>query len=87
VRDNIAAEIGALKASPGEDMTVLGSGSVVAQLAAAGLIDEYQLVLSPIALGGGRALFAGLPARLSFKRDSVRAFDNGNVVLTYVPAG
>lgn len=87
VRDDIAAEIGAIKATSGEVMTILGSGSIVAQLAAAGLIDEYQLVLSPVALGGGRTLFAGLPAHLPLKRTGVRAFGNGNVVVTYTPAG
>ena len=48
----------ALKASPGPGIAILGSGSLVAQLSAAGLIDEYQLVVIPVALGAGRTLFA-----------------------------
>ena len=69
-----------LKASDGPGVTVLGSGSLVAQLGAAGLVDEYQLVIIPIALGGGRALFtAGRQLRLIDQR----AFRCGNVVVTY----
>jgi dihydrofolate reductase len=69
-----------LKASDGPDVTVLGSGSVAAQLGAAGLVDEYQLVIIPVALGGGRTLFtAGRQLRLIDQR----AFRCGNVVVTY----
>jgi dihydrofolate reductase len=69
-----------LKASDGPDVTVLGSGSVTAQVGAAGLIDEYQLVIIPVALGGGRTLFtAGCQLRLIDQR----AFRCGNVVVTY----
>ncbi|HTB59548.1 MAG TPA: dihydrofolate reductase family protein [Polyangia bacterium] len=69
-----------LKASDGPDVTVLGSGSVAAQLGAAGLVDEYQLVIIPVALGGGRTLFtAGRQLRLIDQR----AFRCGNVVVSY----
>ena len=36
--------------SPGPDLFILGSGSIVGQLADAGLIDEYQIVTNPIVL-------------------------------------
>lgn len=69
-----------LKASDGPDITVLGSGSVVARLGAAGLVDEYQFVIVPVALGGGRTLFTkGQELRLVDQR----AFRCGNVVVTY----
>ena len=69
-----------LKASAGPDLTVLGSGSVAGQLGAAGLVDEYQLVIIPVALGGGRTPFTtGCPLRLVDQR----AFRCGNVVVTY----
>lgn len=73
----------ALKHGDGPGITVLGSGSVVAQLAEAGLVDEYQLVILPIALGAGRTLFT---ARHELRRVDHRAFDCGNVVVTYAPA-
>lgn len=79
------AEIRRRKRLPGDDMTILGSGSIVAPLAAAGLVDQIQLVVVPIALGGGRTPFAGATERLSFRLTDSRAFRNGNVVLTYAP--
>jgi dihydrofolate reductase len=76
----LLSAVGDLKASDGPDVTVLGSGSVAAQLGAAGLVDEYQLVIIPIALGGGRTLFTtGRQLRLIDQR----AFRCGNVVVTY----
>ena len=57
----------------------------VAQFAAAGLADEYQLVVNPIALGGGRTLFDGLKERLELKFTRTRAFKKGNVLLCYRP--
>ena len=65
------------------DLVVLGSGSVVSQLAQADLVDELQLVLVPIVLGQGRTLFEGLDHRLSLHLDKSRTFGNGNVVLWY----
>jgi dihydrofolate reductase len=65
---------------------ILGSGSVVAQLAAAELIDSYQLVVCPVALGAGRTLFDGLPKPASLKLTASRAFANGKVVNTYARA-
>ena len=64
---NLAAEIRAIKQEPGDDMAILGSGSIVAQLAGEGLIDEYQLVINPIVLGGGRTLFEGVEHKLSLR--------------------
>src|SRR6187401_2336542 len=51
VKADPAAEVRKLKSEPGPALVMMGSGSIVAQLAAAGLIDEYQLVVTPVALG------------------------------------
>jgi dihydrofolate reductase len=69
-----------LKASDGPDITVLGSGSVAAQLGEAGVVDEYQFVIIPLALGGGRTVFARDCRLRLFEQ---RAFPGGNVVVTY----
>jgi dihydrofolate reductase len=69
-----------LKATDGPGIVVLGSGSVAGQLGDAGLVDEYQFVVIPVALGGGRTIFTkGGPLRLIEQR----AFACGNVVVTY----
>ena len=49
--------VSGIKSSNGPDIVVLGSGSVAAQLGDAGLVDEYQFVIIPVALGGGRTVF------------------------------
>jgi len=73
-----------LKQQTGKDLVVLGSGTIVTQLANAGLVDEYQLVVKPVALGRGRPLFEGVTAPLSLRLTSSRAFKSGSVVLDYV---
>ncbi len=81
-----AVEIRKMKREPGEDMVILGSGSIVSQLAQAGLIDEYHVVVNPIVLGKGRTMFEGVKEKRSLKLTKTRAFGNGNVLLCYEPA-
>lgn len=76
----LISAVRALKAGTGPDITILGSGSIVAQLGAVGLVDAYQLVIVPIALGAGRTLFTRPQA---LKLVAQRAFENGNVVVSY----
>jgi dihydrofolate reductase len=73
----------ALKASDGPGIVVLGSGSVAMQLGDAGLVDEYQFVIIPIALGSGRTVFS---KRGKLKLVEQRTFKNGKVVVTYAAA-
>jgi dihydrofolate reductase len=74
-----------MKSEPGKGMVILGSGSIVSQLALAGLIDEFQIIVNPIALGGGRTLFEGIHEQLSLKLTNSRVFRNGRVFLCYEP--
>ena len=85
VKGDIAAEIRKMKKEPGEGMAILGSGSVVSQLAQEGLIDEYQIVVNPVVLGKGRTMFDGIKGKLTLKLTKTRAFGNGNVLLCYEP--
>jgi dihydrofolate reductase len=76
----LVAAVHRLKSEDGPTLTVLGSGSIAAQLGAAGLVDTYQFVIVPIALGGGRTIFkTGCPLRLVDQR----VFRCGKVVVTY----
>jgi dihydrofolate reductase len=84
---DVAAEVRRLKAAPGPDLVILGSGSIVAQLAEAGLVDEYQIVVNPVVLGRGRTLFEGVTHRVPLTLKRSRSFSNGNVVSWYEPAG
>jgi dihydrofolate reductase len=85
VKKDVTAAMRTMKAQPGDDMAILGSGRIVCPLAEAGLIDEYQVVVTPVVLGGGRTMFDGLSKKLALKRTKTRAFGNGNVLLCYEP--
>lgn len=83
VKGDPAAEVRRLKQEQGSDLTILGSGSIVAQLAQEGLIDEYQILLNPVVIGRGKTMFEGVKDRLALKLTGTRTFRNGNVLLTY----
>ena len=74
-----------MKKEPGDGITILGSGSVVSQLAREGLIDEYMVVVNPVVLGKGRTMFEGVDKKLDLKLTKSRVFGNGNVFLSYEP--
>jgi dihydrofolate reductase len=86
VSADLTGELSRLKAGKGPDMSILGSGSIVAQVATAGLLDELQIMLVPVTLGAGKRLFDGIPRSLSWRRDNSRQFSNGNVFISYRPA-
>jgi dihydrofolate reductase len=83
VKEDIAAAVRRMKAESGPDMTILGSGSIVKQLAEAGLIDSYQLVVHPIVLGAGRTMFDGLARPVTLTCTDSRSLPGGKVVLSY----
>jgi dihydrofolate reductase len=80
LKGDLVSAVRELKAQAGPHLAVLGSGSVAAILGAAGLVDEYQFVIIPVALGGGRSVFT---TRRELRLVGQRAFKNGNVVVTY----
>jgi len=83
VMTDLIADMKRLKQENGADMTILGSGSVIAQLAAARLIDEYQFMIDPVVLGAGRSPFHGLPELQRLKLIENRQFSSGVVLLSY----
>jgi len=85
VKSGLAAEIRKMKKEAEEDMAIMGSGSIVSQLAQEGLIDEFQIVVNPVVLGKGKTMFDGVKEKLSLKQTKTRTFGNGNVLLCYEP--
>ena len=85
VKDDVVGAVRRMKDETGPDMAILGSGSIVKQLAGAGLIDTFQVVVNPVALGAGKSLFSGLAQQLELVLTDTRVFGNGSVVLWYVP--
>jgi dihydrofolate reductase len=85
IKGDVVAATRQLKQEPGPDMVILGSGSIVAQLTDARLIDEYQIALCAVVLGAGRTMFEGVKQKLDLTLKKTRTFGNGNVVLWYEP--
>ena len=77
---DLVKAVGDLKASDGPDITVLGSGSVAAQLGEAGLVDEFQFVSSRLRSAMGAPCSR---RRRKLRLVEQRAFRCGNVVVTY----
>ena len=86
VKTDPATEMRSLKKESNDDMVILGSGSIVSQLAQAGLIDEFQMVVNPVILGEGRTMFDGLKHSLDLRLTRNRVFNSGNAFLCYEPA-
>lgn len=87
VKGDLVPEMRRMKKDSASDMVVLGSGSIVSQLAAEGLFDEYQFVITPCIIGEGRTMFEDLEQKLTLTFVQSRTFANGNVFLRYEPAG
>jgi dihydrofolate reductase len=85
IKGDLAAEVRKLKQESGPDMVILGSGTIVSQLAQQSLIDEYQLAVSPIVLGKGRTLFEGVKEKLNLRLARTRTVGNGTVFACYQP--
>nr|BFE58459.1 hypothetical protein GCM10020063_029850 [Dactylosporangium thailandense] len=80
---DLAATVAGLRRRPGGDIAVTGGSALARAAARQGLVDEYQLIVHPVALGAGRPLFdAAARPRLRDRRD----YDNGVLRPTYVPA-
>ena len=86
IKADIAPAVRKMKQESSLGMAILGGASIVAQLAQERLIDEFQIVLDPVALGAGKTMFQGIasPARLKLRNS--RQFKNGKVLLVYAPA-
>jgi len=85
ISGNIVEEVKKLKETSPKDMTILGSGSILTQFAEAGLIDDYQFMINPVALGAGEPIFKGLKNILNLELISVKTFKNGILLLNYKP--
>lgn len=81
---DIAAEIAALKTEPGKDLLAHGGASFAQSLVRLGLVDEYRLLVHPVVLGSGLALFDGASA-FDLTLISATTFASGVQGLVYQP--
>lgn len=80
---NLAEEIRELKTEPGKPIVAIGGAGFMQSLIATGLIDEYHLLIHPVALGAGLPLFGGPTMPLYLKLAGAKAFPKGIVVHSY----
>ena len=86
VRGGLAEEITALKSESGGDIIMAHGGAAFVQaLSRSGLIDEYRLIILPVALGNGLPLFQDLPRPLRVDLAEVKSFPDGTVIHVYRP--
>jgi dihydrofolate reductase len=84
VSGNIEEEVKKLKQSE-KDLTVLGSGSIVNQLTEAGLVDEFQIMIHPVAINNGTAFLKDIDKKIDLVLTKTRSFKSGIVLLCYQP--
>lgn len=85
VKEAVPKEIAKLKAGGEGLIAIFGSNTLVVSLIEHGLIDEFRIMICPLAIGDGTPLFHGLKKKLRLKLVSDRKFSNGNILLTYQP--
>lgn len=75
-----------LKEGDGPDIGLGCGAELLATLTEAGLIDVYQVLVIPKAIGRGKALWSGLDTPLPLRLVGTRTFSSGSVLLEYEPA-
>ncbi len=73
-----------LKALAGKDMHAVGGASLIGHLLDAGLVDELQIIVHPILLGAGKALFKDVKRRHALRTVGAAAIDGGKIDMRFV---
>ena len=85
-RGELADEIATLKREPGKDMLAWGGAAFAQSLSRLGLVDEYRLILQPVALGDGLPLFKDLGAPLRLELIDAQTYPTGATLHIYRPS-
>jgi dihydrofolate reductase len=87
VTGSLADQIGELKARPGNELQVHGSGQLAQALITGGLVDELRLMIFPVILGTGKQLFPREPIAAAMRLDDSGTSSTGVMMLTLRPDG
>lgn len=87
LRGDAVDTVAELKAQPGDDLSIIGSASLVRTLHAAGLIDHYTLLIHPLTLGSGMRLFEGPAPLTEFELAGSVATSKGVIIAHYSRRG
>lgn len=86
IKGDIVTAVKNLKQTPGNNLTILGSGTIITLFAAHGLIDEYQFMIDPVVIGKGNSIFKGISKQVDLKLIAAKALNSGIILATYAPA-
>jgi len=86
LKGDVPEVLAELKAQPGKDFLVMGSGELVQTLMKHNLVDEYVLLIHPLILGSGRRLFRDGSVYSALQLLNTKNTPNGVVIATYQPA-
>jgi dihydrofolate reductase len=86
ISGDVAEEIARVKRTPGKDIEMYGSASLMQTLIKHDLIDEYRLWIHPFVLGRGTRLFPADGHAAKLQLASSKTLGSGVVLLTYRPA-
>jgi dihydrofolate reductase len=84
LQGDVAQAVAGLRAQPGKDIVVLGSGELMQTLMHNQLVDEYILLIHPVVLGSGRKLFTAEHTTLELV--SIEPTTTGVIIATYRPS-
>ena len=83
---DVPGEVAKLREQPGGQILLMGSSALTQSLMAHGLVDEYQLWVHPLVLGGGKKLFRDGGPAISLRLADSTTTPGGLVILTYRPS-
>jgi len=86
IKSNIVEEVQKLKETSGKSITILGSGSIVNLLAEKGLIDEFMIMIHPVAIGNGTPFLKDISENIDLELTKTKPFKGGTVLLYYQPS-
>lgn len=86
IKGNVVEEVSKLKAMPGGDILVAGSGQLVRALMEHDLVDEYRLMVFPVILGSGKRLFEDASKTSALRLVEAKPVGSGVLILIYRPA-
>jgi len=87
IAGEVAAAVAALKRQPGQNILVIGSGTLAQTLMQHGLVDKYRLMVHPVVLASGKRLFGNGVRPATLQLTETTTFHSGVVALSYRPAG
>jgi dihydrofolate reductase len=83
IHSDIEKTVNEIKNLPGKDIWLYGGAKLISTFLNAGLVDELQLAVHPVILGGGKLLFNEITNRVRLTLKETKTSPSGVILLTY----